>query len=214
VTIVASRRNDQAFFEEADAVNAFAVIFENIVLGDIVHIRHRRALAMALAAEIRNVHFKGGRFRRAAGQNVVGAVAILAGWRVRRFAIQRLAVNAGVKIHLRVVVARGAINRLESFRMGEFFHRGVDVAGNTFDLLVNRFAQGFHIHKERNLLAAALGGERRVGVAFEAGVVGLGMQDLKTKKREQNEYKPASFHCFISKKMFKFFLLDFVNNLS
>ena len=127
-------------------------------------------------------------------------VAILASRRVRRFAIQRLSVNARREIHLRIVMAGSAIDRLQLFRMRKFFDRGVDVASHTFLIFVNGVVHDFHIHKERDLLAAALRGQAGIRMAFEAGFFGLGMQELKTKKRKQDQYRPASFHGFISKK--------------
>lgn len=175
VAIGARRRNHQAFFEKADAVNAFAVVLKNVVFGDVVHIGHRRALTMALAAKVGDVHFERRRLRQTGGQNIVRAVAFHAGRRVRRLPVQRHAVNAGIEIHLHIVVARGALHGFQLFRVGKFFNGRVDVATHAFNFTVDGFRENPHIHKKRDLLAAALSGQARVRVAFEAGFFVLGI---------------------------------------
>jgi hypothetical protein len=73
--------------------------------------------------------------------DVVDHVAIGTPRRVRRFAIQCLTVDTGVKIELRVVVTIAANNPLKVLLVGEVFHVGVLVAVDALEVAVHGFQE-------------------------------------------------------------------------
>jgi hypothetical protein len=75
--------------------------------------------------------------------------------------------------------------------MGKFLDRGIDMAAHTFNLFVDGFRENPHVHKKRNLLASAFGGEARIGVAFKAGFLGLGVQKLSAENKKKSHDEPA-----------------------
>ena len=95
-------------------MDALAVVEEDAVLGDRVGHVHRRAFAMALAAQRRNAHHAGGRFWIPRWQDRVAAVA---GDALGRLGIIG-AVEALVVLLLHIVVAIATGHRGQLFFVG------------------------------------------------------------------------------------------------
>jgi len=184
VAVRAGSRDRQALFEKPFAVNALAVVLDDIVLGDVVHSGNRSALAVTLAAQVGDVHFV--RLGSGVGwrQDVVGAVAFATGGSVSLAAIQRLAVDAGIKVELLFIVAITAINPLELFRVGKLVHRRVEMATRAVEVFVGGFGEDPVVHVQRNRLPGPFGGELGIRVAFQAGLVILGIRYLRYLENE------------------------------
>ena len=93
----AVRRNNQAFPQQAFAVNALGKILDDVVLVDFSLLRDFRSFLMTFATEERNLQRRNLRLRILGGENVMSAVTVFARRRKRvaafdGFAVQRLRV--------------------------------------------------------------------------------------------------------------------------
>ncbi len=108
----AVRRDDQALFEQALAVDGFRVVFQDVVLMNAPLARHHGAFLVALAAGEGNAHRGDGRCRVGRGSDVVAPVAGSARGSERVASLQGLAVErCGVLLRLHLVTGR-AVHRL------------------------------------------------------------------------------------------------------
>ena len=174
----ADRRHGQAALEEALAVDAVHVVFQDVGLGDLPRQADRRAFAMAAAAEARDLH-DGDRGTGARGtQDVVRAVARLAARGGGVAGRRPPAVHALDVLLLLVPVAGPAVDLRQLVRVRKLLH--VAVARGAVEVGVGRGLQGrgvevrglarFSLARARSRLVAGgaiFGGRRRSLLAGE-----------------------------------------------
>ena len=168
VTVGARRRHDEPLLEQTDAVDALGVVLDDVVLPDVVVAGHRRAFPVAASAQVGHVHLVGDRLGVLGRADVVGAVAFAAGGGEGGFPVQGLTVDAGVEVHLRVVVAGAAAHRLQILGVRQVLRIDVLVAVVALQAAVHRLAEDPGVHEERDDLAAPLRLQVAIAVALEA----------------------------------------------
>ena len=112
VTTGAGRGHRQATLQETLAVDTLVVSRDDLMLHSGVDQGGLVALAVALGTKIGHVGGKGKRFWGVLAQNVVGAVAVLAGWSVGVALGMHLTVRAELVLLSDLGVAGSAINRV------------------------------------------------------------------------------------------------------
>jgi len=121
-------RHDQATAEQALAVDAFRIVFQDLVLRDVVSELDGSAFVMTTATQKGDLGNRGGRTGVGRAQDVVSSVTILAAGGQRVTALRRFPVQAFRMLLFFVGVAGAAVNRLELLGMGELFCVHITVA--------------------------------------------------------------------------------------
>jgi hypothetical protein len=137
-----NRRDDQATAEQALAVHTFGIVFQDLVLRDVVSKLDGSAFVMAAAAQKGDLSGRGGRTGIGRPQDVVSSVTIRAARGQRVTAPRRLPVQAFGMLLCFIDVARAAVNRLELFGMGELLSCQISVATCALKCRVRRGPQG------------------------------------------------------------------------
>ena len=128
----ANCRHDQAATEQALAVDTFRIIFQDLVLRDVVSKLDGSAFMMTAATQNGNLGHRDGRTWVRRAQDVVSSVTIHAPRCQRIAALRRLAVQAFRVLLVFISVASSAVKRLKLFQMGELFWIHVTVATRAF----------------------------------------------------------------------------------
>ena len=187
VTVRARRSDCQTFFEQPLAVDALAVVFDDVVFADIVDTRNGRPFAMATAAKERDVHLVREGVDVAWRENIVDAVAVIALRGVRSFSLQRLPVTASVKIELSVIVAISTENLFKVFFVGEIFNIGIHMTVDTFEITVDRFLKNTVVDEYGYFLSLHFLGEVLVGMTVETRFV-VGCHSCKRPRDKYHKY--------------------------
>src|SRR5208337_5682705 len=146
----ANRRDDQATAEQALAVDAFGVVFQDLVLRYVVSKLDGSAFVMAAATQKGDLGGRGGRTGIGRAQDVVSSVTIRAARGQRVTAPGCPAVQAFRILLCFIGVARAAVNRLELFGMGKLFSSQISVATCAFKCSVRRGPQGSRVEGGRH----------------------------------------------------------------
>ncbi len=149
-------------------MNTLGIIIQNIFLGNIVNAGHRRPFAMALAAEIGDIHLVGGGLEIFGRQNVMVSVTLRTGGGVGLFLGQRLTVEAGAKFLIGLVVTVAAFYWAQRFRMGKVLHFCIFMAPDAFDFLVNGPGEFLPIYEQRKGLPFSLRGQLGIRMTLQA----------------------------------------------
>ena len=167
VAIVAGGRNDQPLLEQSDPMDTLGVVFKNIMFRYVIYAGNRRAFPVTFPAQEGDLHLVSLGIRVGIGQNIMLAVALGAVGSIEGLQFQGLAVDAGIELHLGIIMAIAAIHRLQHIRMRKLLHGGIFMTGGAVEVGVDAPGQGVLGHHQRQLLApGCLGLE--AGVAIEA----------------------------------------------
>jgi hypothetical protein len=137
-----NRRDDQATAEQALAVDAFGIVLQDLVLGDVVSKLDGSAFMVTAATQKGDLGDRGGRTGIGRPQDVVSSVTIRAARGQRVTASRRLPVQAFGMLLCFIGVARAAVNRLELFGMGKLLSSQLSVATGALECSVRRGPQG------------------------------------------------------------------------
>jgi len=146
-----NRRDDQATAEQALAVHTFGIVFQDLVLRDVVSKLDGRAFMVTAAAQEGDLGDRGGRRGIGRPQDVVSSVTIRATRGQRVSAPRRLSVQAFRILLCFIGMARAAVNRLELFWVGKFFPAlQISVAIGALKCRVRRGPQGSRVEGGRH----------------------------------------------------------------
>jgi hypothetical protein len=137
-----NRRDDQATAEQALAVDAFGIVLQDLVLGDVVSKLDGSAFMVTTATQKGDLGDRGGRTGIRRPQDVVSSVTIRAARGQRVTASRRLPVQAFRMLLCFIGVARAAVNRLELFGMGKLLSSQISVATGALEYSVRRGPEG------------------------------------------------------------------------
>ena len=181
----ARRGHGEPALQQSPAVNAFAVVLNNIVLPSRIAQRRFMSFAVATTAEFRNIGWEGTRLRIMLAQNPVRAMALLATWSIGVLLTLQLPVRAG-RIYLSDFVMTGSAIHRFGDGLARPYVGSVDLrmalAARDFGVPVINGVDGMpnliDIHKKRLSVAGAL--DLRVRVAMHAIRVGhaFGVEDV------------------------------------
>ncbi len=146
-----NRRDDQATAQQALAVHTFGIVFQDLVLGNVVSKLDGRAFMVTAATQEGDLGDRGGRPGIGRPQDVVSSVTIRATRSQRVTVLRRLSVQAFRILFCFIGVARAAVNRLELLGVGKFFLAlQISVAVRALKCSVRRGPQGSRVEGGRH----------------------------------------------------------------
>jgi hypothetical protein len=192
VAIVACGRDNQSPLEQAFPVDAFTVVFKDIMFRYIVNPGNRSALPMAFPTQERNIHFICAGLGRFRINDIVRSMALLAIRCVQRIQFQSLTVYTDIILLLGFIMAITAIHRFKVLRMGKFCNGGFCMAHNAFHIPVDRIGQQDIINVHRNRFPHPLRSQCRIFMAHQAILIALTKSPDGQKKQVKDHLKRLS----------------------